>query len=205
MYLNRKDLFTFIYQQNLWLSNESKSGFGSELKQTEKVIEFINYFMKNYNISTIADLACGDFNWQQYFDFSLIEKYYGIDIVSNLIDENNKKFAQEKIEFLNLDILDDSLPKVDLILCRDCLVHYSFAEIDLIIKNIIASKPKYFITTSFQNLKVNSDIITGKWRPLNFDLQPFNFPKPLLVFLEGCTEFNGLFKDKSLCVWSLNY
>lgn len=205
MDLKRKNLFTYIYNKNIWQSDESRSGCGSELEQTKKVIEFLNYFIKNFNISSVADLACGDFNWQKYIDFSPLEKYYGIDIVSELIESNNKNFSSEKIEFLNLDIGEDTLPKADLVICRDCLVHYSFIEIEKIIKNIYSSKPKYFMTTNFTNLKINYDITMGKWRALNFNLEPFNFPKPFLVFYEGCTEFNGLFKDKSLVVWSLKY
>ena len=43
----------------------------------------------------------------------------------------------------------------------------------------------------------------GKWRTLNFNLPPFDFPEPMLVINEKCTEADGAFKDKSLGVWRL--
>jgi hypothetical protein len=38
-------------------------------------------------------------------------------------------------EFLHLDITTDRLPKVDAILCRDCLVHCSFRQIAAAVRN----------------------------------------------------------------------
>ena len=39
------------------------------------------------------------------------------------------------------------------------------------------------------------------WRPLNFQAEPFNFPLPLRSLLEGCTEMNSRYADKSLSLW----
>jgi hypothetical protein len=35
-------------------------------------------------------------------------------------------------------------------------------------------------------------------------LPPFNFPKPLKLIDEKCTEYNGKFADKHLGLWLLN-
>jgi hypothetical protein len=43
----------------------------------------------------------------------------------------------------------------------------------------------------------------GKWRPLNMQLPPFNFPNPICIINEKCTEGEGEFKDKSLGLWRL--
>jgi hypothetical protein len=45
---------------------------------------------------------------------------------------------------------------------------------------------------------VAADIRTGGWRTLNFQLPPFNFPPPLHLLNENCTEAGGKFFDKSL-------
>jgi hypothetical protein len=54
---------------------------------------------------------------------------------------------------------------------------------------------------SFPDEAANRDVITGDWRPLNFEQPPFGFPRPLDVLREGCTEQGGLFGDKSLALW----
>jgi hypothetical protein len=40
------------------------------------------------------------------------------------------------------------------------------------------------------------------WRPINMQIDPFNFPKPLIIIDEQCSEGEGKFIDKSICIWS---
>jgi hypothetical protein len=46
--------------------------------------------------------------------------------------------------------------------------------------------------------------VTGSWRPVNLRLAPFNFPAPIDAIVEGSTEFDGDFADKTLGVWRLD-
>jgi len=43
--------------------------------------------------------------------------------------------------------------------------------------------------------------VTGDWRLLNLQRPPFNFPPPLRLMNERCTESRGAFGDKSLGLW----
>ena len=115
--------------------------------------------------------------------------------------KNQNKFGDENRKFLHLDLTKHKLPKVDLIFCRDCLVHLSFEDIFKAGSNIKSSGAVWFMTTTFPEEKTNRDIITGGWRPLNLELPPFNFPKPELILNENCTEHDGAFADKSLGLW----
>jgi hypothetical protein len=90
-----------------------------------------------------------------------------------------------------------------LIFVRDCFVHLSYKDIDSAIKNIKSSASKYLLTTTFTNHHLNVDILTGEWRPLNLQVQPFNFSTPILVINENCTEGNGEFIDKSMALWEI--
>jgi hypothetical protein len=47
----------------------------------------------------------------------------------------------------------------------------------------------------------NQDIEDGDWRLLNLERAPFNFPKPLAVYNEGCDEQGSAYADKSLGLW----
>jgi hypothetical protein len=197
-----KDIFTNIYKHNLWESPESVSGPGSSLTQTRTIIKQLSLLIKQLQVKTLLDAPCGDFHWMKEVNPE-IDLYIGVDIVSELIEENNRKYASHNRQFLNLDITHDPLPKADLILCRDCLVHFSFADIHAAISNFKKSGSKYLLTTTFTNVTRNMDIKTGGWRPLNLEIEPFNLPKPILIINENCTEGNMAYTDKSLALWEL--
>jgi hypothetical protein len=90
---------------------------------------------------------------------------------------------------------------VDLVLCRDCLVHLSFANIHHAIANLKRSGTCWLLTTTFPDASANRDIDDGDWRVLNLQYAPFLFPAPLAVINEGCTEAGGDYADKSLALW----
>ena len=86
-----KEIFTKVYNENKWNSAESKSGNGSSLKNTQHLREFLPELIDLYNIKSILDIPCGDMNWFSKIDIKNI-KYYGYDIVEELIQENREKF-----------------------------------------------------------------------------------------------------------------
>lgn len=150
----------------------------------------------------MLDLPCGDFSWMSRLNLP-VEEYMGGDIVSRLVDENNKRFADSQKQFEVLDITKDRLPKSDLVLCRDCFVHFSFHDIEATLENIRQSSRKFLLTTSFTDCEVNEDIISGDWRVLNPEKPPFSFPRALATINEKCTEGNGAFSDKVLALWKV--
>jgi SAM-dependent methyltransferase len=198
-----KDIFKHIVKENIWKESESVSGPGSSLEQTLEIRNYIPDLLKNFQISSMLDIPCGDFNWMQLVNLGNTE-YVGADIVQNLITENNRKYRSATREFLRLDLINDDLGKFDLIFCRDCLVHFSYHDIMEALQNFKRSKSTYLMTTTFTEEKENKDIPTGGWRPLNFEKEPFKFGKPLYLLNEKCTEKNGVFADKSLGLWKIN-
>ncbi len=130
-------------------------------------------------------------------------EYIGADIVPEVIEVNQRLYGSEHVRFLHLDMMNDALPIVDLVMSRDVLVHFSFSDIFLALKNLQNSGAKYLLTTTFTNRSRNKDIATGQWRPLNLEKPPFNFPKPLKLINEKCTEGDGSWGDKSLGLWRI--
>jgi hypothetical protein len=192
--------FSAIYRRNYWGSAETVSGPGSELKNTEKLIGDLNRVLEKYNISSILDIPCGDFNWMQHVNLKNI-KYTGADIVPELINENIRKYPQKNISFKVLDITTDQLPKADLIICRDCLGHLSIENISKALMQIKSSGSKYFLITSFNNFPGNYDIVNGEWRPVNLLKKPFNLPKPLLEIEELSVVETQVHNLKTLALW----
>ena len=138
-------------------------------------------------------------------EFNHIERYIGIDIVEEVICRNNIDYANDNMNFYCMDLVKDNLPYGDLLLCRDCLVHLDFNDGINIIKNIKRAGIKYLLVTTFTNRIFNRDLyLNDIWRPLNMELYPFNFPKPLYVINEKCTEGNNEFADKSLGLYQVS-
>jgi hypothetical protein len=198
--MTTEELFTSYYNQNTWLGTESRSGLGSTIEQTATLRKQLPILFQEWGVDSILDLPCGDYNWMRYVDLSIL--YTGADIVRELVD-SNQKYSDDKHCFLHLDLLTSCLPKVDLILCRDCLVHFSFADVKLAIANMVRSGSTYLLTTTFTNRTANAVIKIGEWTPRNLCTGPMHFPPPLAILNEGCTEYYPHFTDKSLGLWKL--
>ncbi|MBK8502389.1 MAG: class I SAM-dependent methyltransferase [Saprospiraceae bacterium] len=202
--MSLEEVFDIIYKDNYWKNGESRSGPGSTLEETSGLIEQINRLIVDFQIKSILDLPCGDFNWMRYIDLNNID-YLGADIVSDLVELNIKKHADRNIKFIRLDLLEDQLPKCDLILVRDCLVHFSDDQIISALNNITRSGSEYLLTTTFTDLRLNRDNVTGDWRPLNLQIQPFSLPKPILVLKEKVTKgFAKESRGKTLALWKIS-
>jgi hypothetical protein len=200
---NQKKVFRKIYKNNLWRGNESVSGPGSDISQVENVISGLTSIIETYKINTLLDIPCGDFHWMKHVNLDNIN-YIGGDIVEEIVIENISKYKKRNIEFINIDLIKDDLPEADLLLVRDCLVHFPYNKVFSALKNIKKSKAVYLLTTFFSNTAENHDIVLGDWRPLNLLKPPFSFPEPLLVINENCTENNNKYSDKSLGLWLID-
>lgn len=198
-----KPIFENIFKNNAWGSEESVSGPGSTLEQTQVIRKVLPKLIRNLKVQSILDIPCGDFNWMKEVDLNSVN-YIGADIVDEIIERNKMIYAAPNKTFINYNLKTDKLPKVDLVIIRDCLVHFSYEDIFLAIENVIKSGSKYLLTTSFTNRYENNDIRTGDWRPINLQVSPFNFIKPLLIINEQCTEDNGIYSDKSLLLFEID-
>jgi len=201
--ISAEEVFTKIYRSNIWGGEKSVSGKGSDYSQTQAVMDYLSEIFRKYSISTMLDIPCGDYEWMRKVEKEDI-KYVGADIVDALISENNQKYYSENVCFKKLNLIEDELPKVDLVFVRDCLVHLSYDDIWRSLRNIKKSGSRYLLTTSFVKRKKNKNILTGRWRALNLMCAPFSFPEPIEIFNESCTEGNGRYSDKSLCLWDLS-
>lgn len=198
--------FTKVWRRNLWYDPESRSGAGSNLKETAILRVELAALLKDINVRTLADIPCGDFNWMKEVSLPPGLQYLGGDIVEPLIQENIKRYGNASVSFRKINLLSDRLPSVDVVLCRDCLVHHSNADALAAIRNLKSSGSTYLLLTHYSGNRENRDVplrIPGQWRPLNLTRPPFNFPPPLKSIDEHCTENEGNFQDKQLALWRL--
>jgi hypothetical protein len=195
--------FTAIFNNNGFNGTVSKSGLGSDLASTEQIRKELPRIFADFEIKRFIDAPCGDFYWMKETDLKGLEMYIGVDIVKNIIKTNQQHYSGDKITFIHKDLTRNKLPQADLVLCRDIFVHLSFEDIFRSLRNFKRSGIKYCLTTTFRNRESNSNLNYDIWRPLNFMIGPFNFPEPLLMIDEKCTEEYPKYSDKYLGLWDL--
>ena len=197
-------IFTRYYASNFWQDTQSASGPGSNLEQTAAIRKRLPSLFESYGIRSVLDIPCGDFSWMKDVPLG-IPQYIGADIVDDLINTNNVLYADPCRSFTKLDAVKDDLPRVDLIFCRDCFVHFSVNDVMAALRNFQRSGSSYLLTTTFVGRKHNISIETGGWRPINLEAPPFNLPPPIEIVNEHCTQHSGKYRDKSLALWELEH
>ncbi len=190
--------FQTIYRTNFWAGPTSRSGAGAGADQTMSLRAELPKLFRRWAIGSLLDLPCGDGSWMAAVDLEGVD-YLGADLVPELVDLNRAR--RDGRRYQQLDLVTSALPSVDLIFCRDCLVHFSAADICAAVDNVRRAGIRYLLTTTFPSEPSHVDIVTGDWRPLNLERAPFDFPPPVDRIVEGCTEAGGLFPDKSLGLW----
>jgi Methyltransferase domain len=187
-----QEVFSYIYDRNVWNSRESASGAGSELARTEALRREFPALLQQIGTKVLLDLPCGDLNWIRKIDLP-VASYIGADIVPALIERNRRRFEAAsggRMRFQVVDLIEGELPAADTILTRDCLIHLSNAHVQSALENIRASGHlEWMLLTHFPGVEENIDIATGNWRPTNLCRPPFNLPEPDFVLDEEHAEY----------------
>lgn len=201
--LSMRSAFRHYYLAQSWgLTEESASGPGSSLAHTAAVRRELPGVLRNLDARSLLDIPCGDFHWMRLLDLP-VETYIGADIVEEMISENQRRYGNEQRRFEVLDLTRDELPRTDIVLCRDCLVHLSLRKAVRAVRNIIQSHSTWLLATTFTGAVTrNRDVLTGGWRMLDMTLPPFSFPPPVLEIDEEWPEWPlrrlGLWKISDL-------
>jgi len=190
-----KEVFTNIFKKNWWNNDESRSGWGAELKRTQSIRGNLSDFARRLSLRSLLDAPCGDFNWMQHVDWPPGFKYIGADIVHDLIGENRRKHPG--IEFMEFNVLSDPLPDVDAWLARDLMIHFPDEAIWTALDQFRRSPIRYLLATTYPNAQRNADIKFGQVRHINLCAPPFSLPSPLETLHEDDDPITG----RVIAVW----
>lgn len=206
--ISKKKRFEIIYKYSYWRANknESLSGYGSSYKATKNILRELENFIKKENITTLFDAPCGDFFWLQKINLKKL-KYLGADIVREMINENNKIYRKLNVDFIQFDILNQVPERFDLIINRDCLVHFDDKDVMKALENFKKSQSKYFASTTYPKVKKNIESeLPDKWRPINLCEKPFNLPKPYILLNDKSEKEYQILnpeEEKYMGVWKI--
>jgi len=131
------EVFGEIYRRGLWGGggNGFFSGSGSDREISAPFVDIAGRYIDDHGIASIVDLGCGDFRvGRQLVRPGL--KYIGVDVVSDLIAENQRRYGNDFVSFEVRDIVNGPLPDGDLYLVRQVLQHMSNDQIDAVLRNL---------------------------------------------------------------------
>jgi SAM-dependent methyltransferase len=194
---DRRERFAAIYEGKVWSYGRDDiplSGEGSSIAATSVLRSSLPRVLEELGVRRMLDLGCGDFTWMS--EVELPCDYVGVDIVTSVIEANQKAFSSKSREFQLADAVQDHLPQADVVLCREVLFHLSFADAFAALQNILATGCTHLMLTSDRETSFNSDIATGDFRLLNLQRRPFSFPDPA-----GEIEDSAVFRGRFIGIW----
>jgi SAM-dependent methyltransferase len=188
-----KPQFEQIYAENKWLYG---SGEGSQPQHTKRYAAFLRKFLRKHSIKSVVDMGCGDWQFSQFIDWNGVD-YQGFDIVSSVIQANQRRFAVPGVRF-QLAIGDGTdLPSADLLIAKDVLQHWSNDAIKAFLPNF--KKYRYCLVTNCVDpggTTTNQDIENGGFRYLDLRLAPFGIEaEEVFSFTNNRALIHSLFSN----------
>ncbi len=112
--------FARIRATNLWGAPASRAGLGSESAASAAVAATLTDVLTQLGATSLLDAPCADTRWLPDLPGVAV---IGVDIVPAV-----ERARAAGGDFCLADITREPLPRAQAILCRDCLIHLSFAK-----------------------------------------------------------------------------
>lgn len=174
--------FSLVFHDRRWESAESASGPGSERgsEPVRHTVEVLDRIIRERQIGSIADMACGDFNWMPMVLAAHPRlAYVGYDVVPELVRLNRRRYPH--LRFETLDVTRRTPAAADLLLCKDLLNHLDEADVRKALRHMAASGSRYLLITS--NRDHPNDALSPRHphgsRHLNLLAAPYSLPAPI--------------------------
>ena len=165
------NVFESIYRDHIWgINGDEKYYSGDGSHNPDIIVPYIEYltsFIALNKIKSICEIGCGDFNVMKRVLQDNFVSYYGIDIVSGLINENKDKYSTENITFQYADATDVNcvLPEADLLIVRQVLQENNIV---LIIKLHPFQRKETISISDYSNIVLwNNDFIYDNGMQIN--------------------------------------
>ena len=196
-----QEAFSRLVAARAWGDGESACGPGSGLERTAAVRAALRDLCVRLRVRTLLDAGCGDCHWIAAADLP-VRRYIGVDVVEELLAAARARYAEgRRRRILRADVTTDPLPRADLVLCRECLMHFPDADVAAALANLVTSGSTWLLTTSWRGGS-NEPIEVGGWRRLDLEAEPFGLPAPVAEIPDG--PLDGSEPGKRLGLWRLD-
>lgn len=153
------------------------SGTGSTTGATSHVRQFLEAFIRTRNIQSIVDVPCGDLWWMKNTNIHGAS-YTGLDLIPEVVEKAQAIVPStwEASAFNTLDIVTETPPTADLIICRDLFPYITTGETLQALQNLLAAKPSFLALSSWgadHNGELKPRASGWGWRAVNLTLSPY--------------------------------
>jgi SAM-dependent methyltransferase len=206
-------VFAEIYEKNIWGDPETRSGMGSrkESSYVRDTLAALREIVARYDVRSLADIPCGDFNWIGEFLLGSRVRYVGYDIVAKLVADNREKHPG--IEFRQLNIVEGVPERADLILCKDLLNHLTYEEVRCALENMRRSGARYLLASNNFGCRnrqsahrwFNSgwEVMAGRWPSFKIRRPRKRFSRYLDITAAPLNYTAPIWRSGYLGLWSL--
>jgi SAM-dependent methyltransferase len=133
--------FSNIYYRRSWgpgFGEHSRffSGGGSHTPAlTEPYVAAVLQLLGQQPRTEVVDIGCGDFAIGRRIA-PACQRYTGVDIVPALIADLRRRFSSDRVSFVSLDAVSESIPEGNICLIRQVLQHLSNADIVKVLEKL---------------------------------------------------------------------
>lgn len=125
---------------------ESQCGTGSYMNNTKDCRRWLAQILEEFEITSVADVGAGDLNWIRHMKWPDGCAYFPLDVYPR----------HEDVQFF--DGTKEVPPKVDLIFCRQVMIHLPQDRFLSMLRNFKDSGSKYLAATTWdQPTKIDYD------------------------------------------------
>lgn len=161
--------FEQIYRESAWGRG---NGAGSIASNTVDYRHFLLKFITQNQVRSVLDFGCGDWQFSRYIDWDGVS-YHGVEIVEDLVTTNMARFQSPNVSFSKF-VDFDSLPNVDLVICKDVLQHLPNTYVSRYLSALLRKSRFVLVSNDIDPAEaINGHIAVGEWRPVKLDLAPF--------------------------------
>jgi len=195
--------YAVVYSCNVWGSDVSRSGTGSDLWSPEARLATtaLEAVVDRFGVRSILDCACGDATWMVPFFVARHPEvsYCGIDIVPEVIEQNRQRHPG--VEFMALDLAETPLPTgAELVFSKETVNHMDLPDALKALQRFQDTGARYLLTNVHEGA-ANEDgyekTCYTTYIKYDYELPPFNMRKVASII-----EYQGL--NTSYTLFELN-
>lgn len=168
-----------------WSGNESVNGRGSTKAMTRRLRERLPGLFVDYNVESVLDVPCGDWNWARLVCWDGIE-YLGWDVEPTLVAQNKLEYEGDNVRFECVNALTvREFPEADLIICKDFLFHLPTKAVEHVVDGLVSSGSRYLLVTHNPGADNTSRDLLEAGVVDGYYVRPVDLTKPTYMFPEA--------------------